>query len=280
MNVVFIGAGNIATSLAFALQRQGHRIVQIFSRTTTSAQQLADKLGGNIMATNRMDEVHTDADLYVLAVRDGVLADVAKQLADVFTARNETSGIQRLFVHVACTQSVEVLEPLRRFGLTGVLYPLQTFVRSKVVDLSHTTFFVEGSDEKAERRIHELSLSFSPIVYAADYEQRQYLHFAGNMAANFSNCLYAIAKEALDEAHLPFDVLFPIVDETARKIHTMTPREAQSGPAARGDEVTIQKHLALIDRLSTPTAVDTHSPVSLKDMYRFFTHNIQTVAKN
>ena len=279
MRTVFIGAGSIAVSLAFALQKQGRQIVQIYSRTMASAQQLADRLGEG-EATCDISDVRTDAELYVLAVTDGALADTAKRLAEVFGSRNEAFDAQRLFVHVACTQPVEVLEPLRSFGLTGVLYPMQTFVRSRVVDLGKTSFFVEGSTEEAQRRVREQALAFSPAVYAADYEQRQYLHFAGNMAANFSNCLYAIAQEVLDEARLPLGVLFPIVDETARKIHSLSPREAQSGPAARGDEVTIEKHLALIDRLSGPTALDSTSPVSLKDMYRFFTHNIQTASKH
>jgi len=274
MRVVFIGAGNIAVSLAIGLQERGHGIVQVWSRTEVSACQLAGRLEGGVQATASLDCIVTDADLYVLAVKDGVLVQMAEQLAGILRYKR-VAGKERLFVHVACTQAVEVLAPLREFGRTGVLYPFQSFVRSRVVDLSKVAFFVEGDDEDSRQAVRELARSFSAKVYDSSLEQRQYLHFAGNMAANFSNCLYCIAKEVLDEAQLPFEVLFPIVEETAHKIQTLSPREAQSGPAVRGDEVTIEKHLALIDRLSTMTATDQTSPVALKDMYGFFTHNIQ-----
>jgi predicted short-subunit dehydrogenase-like oxidoreductase (DUF2520 family) len=146
------------------------------------------------------------------------------------------------------------------------------------VDLGKVAFFVEGDSDRCTAALRELAHSFSPSVYDADYDQRLYLHFAGNMAGNFSNCLYAIAKEVLDEAGLPLEVLLPVVDETAHKIHSLPPREAQSGPAARGDEVTIEKHLDLIDKMKTPTALDKTAPASLLDVYRFFTHNIQSGA--
>lgn len=280
MRTVLIGAGNIAVSLSAALLQKGHTIAQIWSRTHASAQQLADRLdnGGQTAATDRLADVLPDADLYILAVRDSALSETAERLGQALTEKSAAYAPHRLFVHVACTQSIETLRPLRTFGMTGVLYPLQSFVKSRVVELNKVAFFTEGDSELSARAVRELALSFSPSVYAADYEQRQYIHFAGNMAGNFSNCLYAIAKEALDEAGIPFEVLFSIIDETAHKIHTLPPREAQSGPAARGDEVTTEKHLALIDRMKTPTAQDKNSPVTLKDVYRFFTHNIQSEA--
>lgn len=280
MNVVLIGAGNIATSLSVTLQQQGHTISQIWSRTLASARQLAARLndGDKIAATNQLSDIQPNADLYILAVKDGALAAMAEQLGCVLKDRHCAYSEQRLFVHVACTQSMDVLRPLRAYGMTGVLYPFQSFVRSRVVDMSKVAFFVEGDSENSLKTVRDLAHAFSPSVYEADYNQRLYLHFAGNMACNFSNCLYAIAKEVLDEAHLPFDVLLPIADESAQKIHQMSPREAQAGPAMRRDDVTIAKHLELIGKLSTPTALDPNAPFGLKDIYRFFTYNIQAAS--
>lgn len=280
MRVVFIGAGNIAVSLSAGFLRKGHTVSQIWSRTLASAQQLAERLNANgqTAVTNRLTDILPDACLYVLAVKDGALAETIERLAEVLAKKSATYDPQRLFVHVAGTQSIETLCPLRAFGMTGVLYPFQSFVKSRVVDLGKVAFFVEGDGDVSQKRVRELALSFSASVYTATLEQRLYLHLAGCITNNFSNCLYAIAKEVMDEARLPFEVLLPVVDETARKIHLMPPREAQSGPAARGDGVTIEKHLTLIDQLQTPTALDQTSPISFRDVYRFFTRNIQSGA--
>lgn len=281
MKVVFIGAGNIATSFAAAFEQQGHTVTQIWSRTLDSARQLVERLtsGRNILATNCLSDLQTDADLYLLAVRDGVMADTAERLAQVFAQHNATFSPQRLFVHLACTQTLDVLRPLHSFGHTGVLYPFQAFSKTRIVDLSRVAFFTEGDSEESSTMVHDLALSFSPTVYTATFEQRVYLHLSGCIANNFTNCLYAIAKEVLDEARLPFDVLYPVMEETAHKAQLLPPREVQSGPAARGDSVTIEKHLALLDRLATPTMKDTSSPIDFRDVYRFFTHNIQAAAK-
>ena len=227
MKVVFIGAGNIATSFAAAFEQQGHTVAQIWSRTLDSAHRLAERLtrGRNTLATNCLSDLQTDADLYLLAVRDGVMADTAERLAQVFSQYHATYNEQRLFVHLACTQTLDVLRPLHSFGHTGVLYPFQAFSKTRIVDLSRVAFFTEGDSEVSSTMVRNLALSFSPTVYTATFEQRVYLHLSGCIANNFTNCLYAIAKEVLKSELTP-DKQLRMTNKSNNEIYVITAHNA------------------------------------------------------
>ena len=80
----------------------------------------------------------------------------------------------------------------------------------------------------------------------ADSEQRRSLHLAAVFTCNFTNHMYALAAELLEKYHLPFDVMLPLIDETARKVHELAPRDAQTGPAVRYDENVMNKHLSML----------------------------------
>ena len=88
--------------------------------------------------------------------------------------------------------------------------------------------------------------TLSNRVYDADSEQRKSLHLAAVFTCNFTNHMYALAAELLKKYNLPFDVMLPLIDETARKVHELEPKTAQTGPAIRYDENVIGNHLRML----------------------------------
>jgi predicted short-subunit dehydrogenase-like oxidoreductase (DUF2520 family) len=125
----------------------------------------------------------------------------------------------------------------------GVLYPMQTFSMEREVDFRAIPLFIEGADA----RIRQLAESISEHVYELSSDDRKYLHLAAVFACNFANHCYTLAAEVLEKKGLPFDVMLPLVDETARKVHELHPKEAQTGPAIRGDKNVMAAQAALLD---------------------------------
>ncbi len=238
-NIIFIGAGNLATHLSLALQKAGHTVRQIYSRTQASALMLTKRLGlSDEVAITSIADVQPDADVYIYALRDEVLADIAAQV-----------HVQPNALHLHTAGSM----PLTVFGddkpNAGVLYPFQTFSKEKDVNFQKIPILVETRDKSQEAELRALAQTISPMVYEANAAARAKLHIAGVFACNFVNCLYAIAEEQLANTNLPFEVLLPLIDETAAKVHTLSPRQAQTGPAKRHDQSVMQAHLS---KLTTP----------------------------
>lgn len=231
--VVILGAGRVATHLVPAFVKAGVEVLQVWSRTEEAARCLADPLG--LPYTACWDEVVMDADIYIACVTDGALPEVAARIV-------ERVGREPLYLHTAGSIGMEMW---RRYGAEhyGILYPLQTFSKEREVDMREVSLFVEASDEVTLARVEALARGLSGKVYRADSKLRAQLHIAAVFACNFTNAMYAVAHHLLKEAGIPFEVLLPLIDETASKVHTLAPREAQTGPAVRGDEVVMQSHL-------------------------------------
>lgn len=235
--VVLLGAGRVATHLAPALLGAGYRVGQVWSRTMASARALAEPLG--VPYTDDLGAIAPDADIYIACVADEALPHVA---ARVVAGRED-----KLFLHTAGSVPMDIW---REAGAQryGILYPLQTFSKERAVDMREVSLFVEASSEEALGRVEALARSLSHKVFHADSHRRALLHIAAVFACNFTNAMYDAAHRLLSTDDIPFDVLLPLIDETAAKVHTLTPREAQTGPAVRGDEAVVQAHL---HRLST-----------------------------
>ncbi len=236
MNCVLVGAGRLATCLGRALKACGHEVSQVYSRTEESARALADLLGTEA-AFGTPDRICHDAELYILAVKDDALPALIPQVA---TGREDA-----LLVHTSGSM------PLSLFAEAGVkrggvLYPMQTFSKGKEVDFSNLPIFVEAMHEADERLLKTLAATLSRRVYVLPSEARRRLHLSAVFACNFANHCYALAARELEKCGLPFDVLLPLIDETAGKVHTLSPHRAQTGPAVRFDEAVMQKHLALL----------------------------------
>ena len=233
VSVVLLGAGRVATHLAPALVQAGCNLVQVWSRTAASARALVEPLG--VPYTTELDAVVMGADIYIACVADGALPEVADGVV-------RRVGDAPLFLHTAGSVGIELWQ---RCGAQhyGILYPLQTFSKERTVNMREVSLFVEASDEGAMERIEALACSLSDRVFRADSKRRARLHIAAVFACNFANAMYDAAHRLLAEDDIPFEVLLPLIDETAAKVHTLTPREAQTGPAVRGDRVVMQRHM-------------------------------------
>lgn len=232
--VVLIGAGNVATHLGIALKSTPWQVVQVYSRTEASALALGDIL--QVPSVTSMEEVCTDADIYIVAVKDSVLKGL---IPSIVKGREDA-----LFVHTAGSLPMNVWEGhAKRYG---VLYPMQTFSKARAVEFSSVSFFVEANGTPEVDILKDLASALSPKVYEATSKQRTYLHMAAVFACNFANHMYALSAHLLEKQGLPFESMLPLIDETARKVHELSPQDAQTGPAIRHDANVMNSHLEML----------------------------------
>lgn len=233
--IALIGAGNLATHLALALVGAGHQIVGICSRSGSSAQRLLDRLGQGGVATSQVADLPT-ADFYLIAAKDDAIAQVAAEWPS-----DKRTGI------LAHTSGGVPIDALHSAGAPyGVLYPLQTFSKDRAVDFQAIPCFVEGANEEIAQQLQQLAQSISQQVQFLDSERRRVLHLSAVMACNFVNHLYDLAGQQLAQHGLSPSLLQPLIKETADKIKNLSPREAQTGPAIRGDQRVLDAHRALL----------------------------------
>lgn len=240
MKIVLIGAGNLATHLGKALHAAGHDMVQVFSRTMQSAETLASLLDAEPLTD--MAQVRDDADVYIFSVKDSALEQLISQLC----GEKQLFGKEKkVFLHTAGSMPMSVFRGKALHY--GVLYPMQTFSKQREVDFSIIPCFIEANDEFALKQIEGLAGQISHRVFQLSSEDRKYLHLSAVFACNFANHCYAASQELLQQHGIPFDVMLPLIDETAAKVHGMTPKEAQTGPAVRYDENVIGKQIQLLE---------------------------------
>lgn len=233
-SIVFIGAGNLATNLAHAFYRKGFRVVQIYSRTEDSARTLAQAVEADY--TTSLENVAPDAQLYIVSLKDDALVELLPQIV-----AGKGKG---LWVHTAGSIPMDIWKGhVERYG---VFYPLQTFSKSRLVDFHEIPVFVEGSSDEEVHFLKQIASALSRKVLEANSEQRRNLHLAAVFTCNFTNHMYALAEHLLQKHGLPFDAMLPLIDETARKVHELSPRLAQTGPAVRYDMGVIGKHLDML----------------------------------
>ena len=250
MKVALVGAGNLATNLAVALQEAGHTIVQVFSRTSQSAELLAERVGTS--AITDLHQLVSDADLYIVSISDSALS----------TLDYSAFPPQALVVHTAGSIPMDVIPLSRR----GVFYPMQTFSRQRIVDFSNIPIFVEASSEDDTTFLLDFARTINNKVYRLSSADRIYLHLAAVYCSNFVNHCYAMSEEILRQHGLPFSVMLPLVDEVAAKVHQVSPQEAQTGPAIRHDYNVIRHHLSLLE-----------DQPRLQEIYEIMSESIQGV---
>ena len=231
--VVIIGSGNVATSLAHGLAAHGE-VAQIYSRQLAHAQELATAIGCPDY-TDDLNNLVPDADAYIIAVRDDVIADVIAAVPD--------NGA--LWIHTSGSKTIDLFAGRR--SRYGVLWPMQSFTREMVVSLDDVHFFVEANNEAAMNDLLELGRMLSHHVIEADSNRRLQLHVASVFSCNFANLMWTLAKEVLDEGGLPFDALKPLIRTTVDKLDKLSPAQSQTGPAIRHDKQVIDSHLAMLN---------------------------------
>ncbi len=235
MKIVLIGAGNLATQLGLALSQTGQQMVQVYSRTAEHASELAAKLGCDFTAN--IDKITPNADIYIISVKDDAIATLAEKVG-------RKAG-QAIVVHTAGSIAMQVLQPHAQHY--GVLYPMQTFSKNKRVDFKPIPCFIEASDEATLATIRTLAESVSQNVVPATSAQRKKLHLAAVLACNFANHCYRLAEKVLEEEQMDFKLFLPLIDETARKVAHLSPKQAQTGPMMRWDTGVMQMQMALLN---------------------------------
>ncbi|BDU26506.1 Rossmann-like and DUF2520 domain-containing protein [Flavobacterium sp. GSB-24] len=246
IQITIIGSGNVAQHLIKAFDTSKTvEIKQVFSRNKEAVAHLVDYE----KIISDYSELQT-ADLHIIAVSDNAITEVSEQLP--FN--------NQFVVHTSGTSPIDVLDEKNR---RGVFYPLQTFSKNKNIDFSIIPFCLEAENTADFKLLESVAKSVSTAVYSINSEQRKALHVAAVFVNNFTNHLYQIGQEICEENQVPFSILRPLIQETADKINTLDPTEAQTGPAKREDSKTINAHLDFLQNENK------------KNIYKILTQSIQ-----
>lgn len=225
MNIVIIGQGNVGSNLQHGFAQKGVRTQMVSSR-------------------EELDRLPV-ADVYIYAIRDEALLSVVQKISEEAMLCSNKHLRAALHLHTSGTMPLSVFG--EAFPHAGVMYFFQTFSKAKLIDdFSQIPVFVEGKQIDDLSAIFTLAQTLTPRVYEASQHDRERLHVAGVFANNFTNQMYAIAADILRDTHISFQVLLPLIDQTAEKVHHLPPREAQTGPAKRKDEQVMHHHLSLL----------------------------------
>ncbi|MCO7186057.1 F420-dependent NADP oxidoreductase [Tenacibaculum sp. XPcli2-G] len=249
IKVAIIGGGNVATHLANAFSKTNEvSLVQMYARNIEQIEHLKE-----VTPITNSIELLTEADVYIIAVSDDAIGDVSRKI-------EQKNG---LVVH---TSGSVAMQSLQNSGRKGIFYLLQSFSKDKDVNFDEIPFCLEAENEEDLQLLETLAKSIGKKVYRINSEQRKRLHVAAVFVNNFTNHMYKIGADICNEYQVPFEVLLPLIRETAQKITELSPKAAQTGPAKRNDQKTIQNHLALLN-------------AEQQEIYKLITKSIQQNGK-
>ncbi|MFY7672349.1 Rossmann-like and DUF2520 domain-containing protein [Tenacibaculum sp. MEBiC06402] len=244
ISVVLLGGGNVAHHLTEAFLASKDVILkQLYARNVKSISHFQNR----ISLTDDLNLLE-DADVYIIAISDDSISELSNKLPG-----------NKLVTHTSGSVSMDSLE---NDGRKGIFYPLQSFSKTKLVDFSKIPLCIEAENTKDLILLEKLAHYISPKVYKISSEQRSKLHVAAVFVNNFTNHMYKIGNDICNQYDVPFEVLLPLIKETASKIEEVSPNEAQTGPAKRNDQETIKRHLNLLD-------------IKQKEIYQLITKSIQ-----
>lgn len=262
--IVFLGSGNVATHLSQALSKK-NEVAQIYSPTAENAKSLADTLACKYCTD--IADVDINADIYICSVKDSVQPHIWQQLRLLFDNKG-VDVTNKIVVHTAGALTMDGETGLsKHFPNCGVIYPVQSFSKQRKVDLTHTPFLIESTLPSTLETLRTLVATVSDKCYEATTKQRNALHPAAVFASNFANHMYAIANKLMMQNGLPFEILLPLIQETAQKVTEVNPVPAQTGPAVRSDQTVMdkQENSLRTDGMDVELAI-----------YRLVSQNIQT----
>ena len=218
--------------MALALNEAAYEIRQVAGRRESAVESLASRL--NTEYTLSFDRIIKGCDLYLMALPDGVMDEILPQL-----------GLSdELLVHTSGSVPMDILQPYSEN--TGVIYPLQTFTRTRAVDLRKVPIMIEANRIDNENALLALAADLSDTVSVVDSLKRQNIHIAAVFASNFSNHMLNMSRLLMEANNLDFSLLAPLISETTAKALELGPNNAQTGPAKRNDMKIIEKHLAML----------------------------------
>lgn len=237
-NICIAGTGNVASHLARAVAAGNHRLAGIFSRHAAHAAEAAASYGCMHGEYSRLAQAKPD--IVIVSVADSGIADTVNAIGKL---PDDT-----IVLHTSGTVSMDALAPVS--PRHGILYPLQSFTKNADVHIDEVPFFTEASDEETLAAADALAQDIGARAYHADENVRRTLHIAGVMTNNFVNILLLEAQRLLEAKGIGPEAIRPLAEMTVRKAFAMTPRQAQTGPARRGDtEVIESQYNALPEHL-------------------------------
>ena len=249
MKITLLGTGNTATVLGRKLKKAGHEICEVFGRNRAEAETLAHELQASVATS--LEALTPNADIYMLAVSDDAIAGFAA----------EWKLKEKMLVHTAGAVPKQVLEVAG--SRYGVFYPLQS-LRKNIKTPPETPICIDAGDAETLNQLKSLAKTISAHVFKAGDEQRLKLHLAAVFVNNFVNHIYTQVQDYCRNENLDFSLLLPLIRETGERLDTLPPAQAQTGPAMRKDQHTIDKHLSLLQ-----------AHPELFELYLFFTRSIQ-----
>lgn len=235
--IAIVGSGNVAWHLAPELENAGHKVEEIFSRNPKHAKALQKRLY-NAEINPSLDFSQSEFDILIICVTDDAIEEVAMEIA---------LPENTIVVHTSGSQ------PISKLGYTGtenigVFYPLQTFTRGKQIEFEDIPILIEAENRQTLKSLKRLASSISKNIYTIDSKDRMAIHVAAVFACNFSNYLFGVAEQLLNKQGFELDILRPLIAEMLNKSLDIGPKEAQTGPAARGDLETLDKHMAFLEK--------------------------------
>lgn len=231
MDTIIIGSGNVATVLARLMKKNNHHVLQVISKHISHAENLATELECDF--SNDLSSLNTNASLYIIAVNDTAIEQIATQLK-----LND-----KLVLHTCGSASKDVLKTVSENY--GVLYPLQS-LRKENKHIPPIPFLIDGNNAHAKKEIAAFAKTISPMASEANDEERIKLHISAVVVSNFTNHLYALTQEYCNAENINFSLLHPLIMETAQRLFHYNPADMQTGPAARGDLHTIEQHQKIL----------------------------------
>lgn len=233
--ITIIGSGNVATQLAILFKKLNFKIVEIWSRNLENAQNLALKVDS--IPISKIEKINTSSDLYLVAIADDGLKNIAKKIPQL-------NGI---IAHTSGASSLNIFENQKNFG---VFYPLQTFKKESLVNWKNIPILIEANNSQNLKNLSLLAQNINNQVFEISSQQRQYLHLSAVFACNFTNYLLYISQCLMEENNLDKKLLEPLIRKTYENALIKNPKDLQTGPAIRNDQKTIQKQINLLEKYS------------------------------
>lgn len=256
MKVVLIGTGNLAHHLGDLFVKNGIEIVQVIGRSPVSTKKLAKRIG--CAAATDYSKIDLSADVYLLLVADH----------DIPMAIKGLPLEKKVIAHASGTASIKVFPS--RFAHAGVFWPLQTFTKDRILSNELFPICLESRSSRAKSHLNRLAKSMGCPSFTLRGKDRELLHLGAVLVNNLPNHLFTLTESLLNKHKIPFELLHPLIAETAVKIKSGSPRSMQTGPARRGDSSTIDRHLQLLKsdrrlhkiyKLLSESIEETHGPI-------------------
>ncbi|MBS9774927.1 MAG: DUF2520 domain-containing protein [Tenacibaculum sp.] len=230
ISVIILGYGNLAYHLTNTfLKTKNINVKQVYNRSIKKIEHLKNKT----LITDNLKNLEK-ADVYIISVSDNAIKNISSKI-----------DLKNCFV--VHTSGATSINDLKNNGRKGVFYPLQSFSKNKEVNFNEIPFCLEAQYNEDLELLKQLALLISKKIYSINSEQRKQLHLSAVFVNNFTNYMYKIGDDICNKYNIPFEILLPLIKETALKVEYLSPKEAQTGPAIRNDEITIKNHLKLLN---------------------------------